>query len=229
MLARNKKFSHIARVLMLGAPLFLAACHSDWGPHPMPSGYTHHDKLIKAPPGPEPVLKKIEHGHIPPANDGKCSPCTSMPQATADTGMLVVASAPGVYSDAAHDLITRLAAEFGQPAEPVWLRPAAGSPADMNLEGALRAAMAEKGFPMASGPGQGPFTLDYAARPLEVGDGNRMMVTITLATVAGAAQEVSGIYTLGDGVAAAPAPVVTGETIVEPVSSGEPMPIGPLN
>lgn len=231
MLSQNKKVISSVRVLLLGAPLFLAACHSDFGPYPMPSGYIHHDKLYKAPPGPEPVLKKIEHGHIEPAAKPGCEPC-AMPQAQAEP---VMAVAPDeAYSHAAHDLMTRLVNDFGQPAEPVYLRPATDAPHEMHLEKALRAAMAEKGMTVAPAPGLGPFTLNYNVSSLSVGDGSRTMVAVTLTDTNGVVQEVSGIYSLGMPVAAAPAPIVLmeEEPVSEPaviVAPGEPMPIGPLN
>lgn len=235
MLAQNNKFKTSVRVLLLGAPLFLAACHSDFGPFPMPSGYTHHDKLYKAPPGPEPVLKKIEHSHIAPAEDEvktECAPCGPMAQAD----MIVAVPASGDFDHAAQDLITRLVNDFGRPAEPVYLRPASPDGMEMSLEKALRTAMADKGFTIAPAPGLGPFTLNYAISALGMGDGSRTMVTVSLTGADGVIQEVSGIYALG-APAPMPEPVVINEADdMEPatvpvtvVAPGEPMPIGPLN
>ncbi len=235
MLSQNRKIINSVRILLLGAPLFLAACHSDFGPYPMPSGYTHHDQLYKAPPGPEPVLKHIEHGHIPQSTKPGCAPCGPSAQGSMPAEMIMAAPPGDAFTYAASDLIARLVADFGQPAEGVWLQPAGLSPLERDLENALRGAMMAKGFNVAAGPGMGPYTMTYAASPLGVGDGSRMMVTVTLSAAAdGAVHEVSGIYALAASAMAVPAPMVMQEPAMHDPSlavppPGEPMPIGPLN
>src|SRR5690554_1255191 len=115
MFARNKKFIHTARVFLLGAPLMLAACHSDFGPYPMPTGYHYHDRLPPTPPGPEPVMKKIKHMRTPESIDRmagtKCSPCAApAPSAApmADPPAPVAAISAGEWDFAANDLVRRL-------------------------------------------------------------------------------------------------------------------------
>lgn len=230
MVAHQKYFFNTARVFLLGAPLILAACTSDFGPYPMPTGYTYHGDVYKAPPGPEPVLKRIEH-----ANDAP------QPPVQVDAGMpaqdvyvaspIVVQSAPGeAWDNAARELVTRMTGSFGMPTEAVYLRAAdMASPAEVNLEQALRGVMTQSGFQMAAGPGSGPYTLHYAVSPLSgVSDGSRMMVTITLMGRDGAVAEESGIYTLNamaDSSVSVIAPPVPAAQVETP--SGAPVLISP--
>ncbi len=224
--SRNKFHLTAVCALLLGAPLFLTACHSHFGPYPMPSGYTYHERQHKAPPGPEPVLKKIEHMEPARSVDGhhhKDCPetCPEMynghhhmsshggmhatPAATVTIGEPLMASGP--WDNAAQDLVRRLVNGFGTPVEPVFIRPAdMGSASEIAMERALRGAMTQSGFTLAPAPGMGPYTLHYAATPLQVGDGSRMMVTITLAGDNGAVAEESGIYAVGSPRVMAPPP-----------------------
>lgn len=226
MRAQYNKLFNTARILLLGAPLFLAACHSDFGPFPMPSGYAHLDELYKAPPGPEPVLKKIDHQRVPQSIDN----------GPAETAVAMSAPAPvdvamplGVWDDAASDLIARMVETFGKPAEPVYIQSAATmSGAEMNLDKALRAAMMNSGIKIAPAPGMGPFTLDYAISGLDVGDGTRSMITITLKDSGTKVNETTGIYTVGTAPVMQPMPAPH-QTTGPAMSSGEPMPIGPAN
>lgn len=225
--SQNKGFLNIVRVLLLGAPLMLAACHTDMGPYPMPTGYKYHGQTYKSPPGPEPVWKRIEHMNDPaPApKKEKCGECMDAASHSAAAPMMMDPGAPvgGSYSMAAHDLITRLVDGFGQPVDPVYLHPAQSSGSvEMNLERALRDAMMQRGFNLAPRAGAGPFTLHYAVSGLNVGDAGRQMVTVTLMGPEGTLAEESGIYAL-DGAAAMPAPYVE----VAPDMSGGPMPITP--
>lgn len=43
---------------LLTLSVVLAACAPNYGPYPMPAGYTHHGQVYKAPTGPEPRLIK---------------------------------------------------------------------------------------------------------------------------------------------------------------------------
>lgn len=240
---RKTGFLNTVRILLLGAPLMLAACHSDYGPFPMPSGYMHHDKEHKAPPGPEPVLKNIEHMKVPHSVDDPHAhphdhdhhakhkammgdhhePVQMAATMEMGAGMEVDSS----WNMAAHDLVGRLVDGFGQPTEPVYVRPAdAASAAEMNLEKALRGALTQRGFNVAPAPGMGPYTLHYAASHLGVGDGTRMMITVSITGSEGALAEESGIYALGEPsvMHQIPAPH---EHSGPAMSSGEPVPISP--
>lgn len=234
MLLQNKHLMNSVRVLILGtAPLFLAACHSDLGPFPMPTGYAHHDKAYQAPPGPEPVLKKIEYMRVPQSVPSEnCEPETAVivpPKMMPPVAVVPVDG--GAWAGAADELVARLISGFGRMAEPVYILPApVMGPAEIGFEGALRGALVSQNLPMADAPGMGPYTLRYAISPLPVGEDGRAMVTLTLAGPSGVLQEVSGIYS--PGIVVMPAPVVVdmapdGEP--GPAAPSEPMPIGPLN
>ena len=239
MVARNKDFFHTARILLLGAPLFLTACHSDFGPYPMPSGYTYLDRAYKAPPGPEPVFKKLDHSTAPQSvkpGAENCPPETAMSTKANMTNDMAPPPAPGAVSSegewgyAASDLIRRLVDGFGQPTEAIYLTPGQGTAAEMNIEKALRSEMAARGFNVATAPGMGPYTLDYHVQKLGIGDGSRSMVTITLNNKGEKVTEESGIYTLGGVAMAAPpqammAPPDYHES--EGGSPGAPVPLSP--
>ena len=103
------------------------------------------------------------------------------------------------------------------------------SHSDMNLDKALRTAMIRHGIDIAPAPGLGPFTLHYNAHGLEVGDGSRTMVTITLKDNGMTVTETSGIYALGGMAPSYPSVPEPHQHSGPAMSSGEPMPIGPLN
>ncbi len=209
MISKKKNFLNIVRLILLSAPLFLTACHSDFGPFPMPSGYAHHNKEHKAAPGPEPVLKKIEHKietmHIPQSIETtNTNTKDNMMMATTQAPIPVNIPAPmppanSSWDHAVHDLLTRLVDGFGQPVEPVYINPANPvSQTEMNLEKALRLTMMQKNFNVAPAPGMGPFTMRYTASNLVgIGDGSRMIVTLSLMAKDKKMAEESGIYELG--------------------------------
>ena len=122
MRAQNKKISNMIRVLLLGLPLFLTACHSDLGPFPMPSGYAHHGKEYKAQDGPEPVLKKIQHMRVAQSTN-QTSDAVSADMVMNTDAVMVVPVGAG-WDDAARDLVMRMIDNFGKPVEPVYVQPA---------------------------------------------------------------------------------------------------------
>ncbi len=207
MIARKTTFSNTVRILLVGACVSLAACHSDFGPHPMPSGYMHHGKAHKSPAGPEPVWRNIKHK----MNHEHTKECKDMPnhpahmtQAAPET---VAMSAPrpapvvagGHWDMAAQDLVSRMVAGLGQPAEPVYVRPAnPTSDAEMHLEKALRGAMLQRNFDLAPAMGMGPYVADYAISPIQgLSDGSRKMVSFSLSSHGQQVAQESGIYDLG--------------------------------
>jgi|GEM_PF-1875922 len=48
-------------LFLMALPVGLAACSSDFGPFPMPTGYTYHHDTYKAPPGPEAVDRRSNY------------------------------------------------------------------------------------------------------------------------------------------------------------------------
>ena len=213
MLFSIKKTQNVVRMLILGAPLMLAACHSDLGPFPMPSGYKHHDKYPQSPPGPEPVMDKIHH-HLEnmqtpksvdkPGHGMHSQPCGEVPPCghqiqPAPLPVVTDMHTDQAWIDAASDLVRRMTDSFGQPTEPVFIEPApAMSVTDIHLEKALRHAMKNKGYNLAPAPGMGPYSLSYSAAPLAIGDGTRTMININLLGIDGEPVVMeSGVYSLG--------------------------------
>ncbi|MCB9990071.1 MAG: hypothetical protein H6867_01665 [Rhodospirillales bacterium] len=222
----------MVRVMLLGAPLLLtAACHSDFGPFPMPTGYKYHDKIYKTPPGPEPVFKKIDHMGVPQSTEKQCEDDQkkmSMAPVMDNADMMMSVPAGGSWDYAAADLVRRITDQFGRPTEPVYVQPAATNQ-ELGLEKALRMALTDQGLNLAPAPGVGPYALHYSAKGM--GTTGRAMVTVTLMGQDGPLIEQSGMYDLG-----ADAPVAT--TIPasapvlapppEPAEPGAPMPILPV-
>lgn len=239
---KDKKIFGAARIaLLLGAPLLLTACLTDYNPAPMPTGYKYHGHLTKAQPGGEPILKKIEHMRVPQsvsAQEGDqaspggagCPACDQMASAAAPAAMPAGAVSVDEAGAAASDLVTRLVSGFGKPVEPVWLAsPASPTGAEADLDAALRSAMTAQGFQAASAPGAATYTAVYKLQPLDMGDGSRSMVTLALKHYGKTVTEVSGIYSLGTAPAHAPDMPAPHEHSGSAMSDGEPMPIGPLN
>jgi hypothetical protein len=206
------------RLSMVFIPFLLTACHSDFGPYPMPTGYKYHDTSYKTPPGPEPVAKniedRIEHIHSPNYFQlKKVQPTHTMPVEQvsppvapelnesmpmfAPEPALMAPPVTGSWDQAAFDLVRRLVDGFGTPTESIFVRPAPGfSQAEMNLEMSLRKALQDKGLSIAPAPGMGPFELHYSFSDLEnISASERIMVNIELRDSQGnvLAQE-SGIY-----------------------------------
>lgn len=197
------QFRGILAALALTA---LAGCTSDFGPWPMPTGYTYHTAEYKAPPGPEPVFKKWEmeqrkkktqESEMVPSMDthfdDPASAAQVLPTETTYTG-----NDPQLWLDAANDLSARLFGKFGNPTEAVYLSPPGAGEEDQFFAAALRAALQERNIAVAMQPGMGPFTLRYVAAGTGGGDG-RMLLTITMQSGPQTLAEESGIYTVGSG------------------------------
>lgn len=241
MVFRKNRFFNTVRMVLVGAPLVLTACHSDLGPFPMPTGYKYHDERYKAPPGPEPVFKKIKHDlqeeFSEEAADDKTE-CVkvchddeaALKEAPAPAMMPAMAPPPvaavreGEWDYAGNDLAMRLIDSFGRPTEPVYIRPAAMA-ADMELEKALRHALLDRGFNIAPAPGMGPFVLDYAHHSLSVGEGNRHMINVVLTSRGESVAEVSGIYEIGAPVPFQPMPEPHEFGGPAAMDSGQPVPL----
>lgn len=196
-------------ILMAGALLALAGCTSDFGPWPMPTGYTYHTEQHKAPPGPEPVFKKweVERKEKAQAAEAPVSMDTHFDDSVivADapvTAPLPAVNDPQLWLDAANDLTGRLFGTFGNPTEAVYLPPGTDEEGQF-FAAALHAALQGRGFTVAGQPGTGPFTLRYAMNGMGGGNDGRKLLTITMQSGMQNLAEESGIYTVGGGMSAA--------------------------
>ncbi len=249
MSAPNKEFIKTARVLLLGAPLILAACTSDFGPNPLPTGYYYHNETYKTPPGPEPIFSKPKHAHDDHALEDCPDPHAKahvQTDAQADAQAVIVTppadtyiaaqpapvemaapvSASPALSVAASDLVQRLINQFGRPVEPVYVTPSTGTAQEIAFEKSLRKALQREGFNLAKTPGKGPYTLNYTIGQ-SGSAGDRSLVKIMLVGQEGVVSEHSGLFSLGQ-----PAPLMTmsempAEPSAVPASQGAPLPISP--
>ncbi|HEY8189091.1 MAG TPA: hypothetical protein VIF12_00285 [Micavibrio sp.] len=166
------RLSSALRILILSAPLALAACTSE-GLH-MPKGYTYQNEIYKAPPGPEasPPAKILQTtGGLYSGTDGSGAGADMGEDGTTPDGMHVVqtetiamtAGPDGTFDNqtlctAADDLVGRLLRNFGRPMEPVLV------PDSSPLTSCLRNALQRGNVPLAPKPGDGPFVLDHAVK-----------------------------------------------------------------
>lgn len=194
----------------------LAGCTSDFGPWPMPTGYTYHQEQYKAPPGPEPVfrkweaeLKKESNAPVLPSLDTHLAPY----QATVADVSAVHATAerndPQLWLDAANDLAARLFTKFGKPTESVYIPPGGSAGDRQFFAAALHASLQEQGVTIAAAAGGGPFTLSYDIRGTV---GGRALLTVRLQSGPRTLAEESGSYFVGGsgGAASAAAPSPAG-------------------
>lgn len=152
-----QKFKPAFRLALLCAPLALIACQA------MPTGYTYHNEVYKAPPGPE---------ASPPAkilNSSSSADTSGLHSQGSVTSTLSDAerraAANGAYGDdgdpeafraVADDLIQRMITNFGRPMEPVFVNKS--SP----MTASLKASMGRHEIPVAVNPGDGPFVIDHS-------------------------------------------------------------------
>lgn len=182
-----------ARIALFGAPLLLAACASDFGPYPFPSGYKHQNAEYKAPPGPEPVFKKWRHRNDASAPAPQMAASAEMP---ADNMMAPAETMPaGSWDVAASDLVDRLVRDFGHLTEGLYMEVRAATVDEMNFENALRAAMTAKGFKIVQN-GYAPFSVEYAVRPLGYLEESRVMLSVVLKSGGRTATQASGVYAI---------------------------------
>lgn len=200
----------LARIALFGAPLLMAACTSDFGPYPFPSGYKHQNAEYKAPPGPEPVFKKWRHRHDAPASAPQTAAQMGMPDGRAmhdDDAAMPAALPAGSWEVAAADLVDRLVRDFGHPTEGLYMEVRASTADEMNFENALRAAMAAEGFKIVQN-GYAPFSVEYAVKPLGYLEESRTMLSVVLKSGGRAATQASGVYAI-DGAQQQPAAPVS--------------------
>lgn len=142
------------------APVALSACSS--ADMQMPTGYTYHNEIYKAPPGPEasPPAKLISTTSAASAGNGGA---ISLPAAdgsglSGDNTLSTQIGGPETYAAAADDLVARMLRNFGRPMEPVLVKDSSV------MAGALKSSLTRNGVPVAANPGDGPFVLDNSVQ-----------------------------------------------------------------
>jgi hypothetical protein len=219
----------IVRALLLGAPLLLAACAPDFGPYPMPGGYTHDAAQYGAPGARTPAFENRmfeNHGgayqapHAAPpaafADNGPPMPAVPPPQVMgqptmSDMGVTAIA-APAAspvsasWREAADDLVARLARDFGQPAESVYIHNTARSRAEHDYENALRVALPGHGFNVAENGA--PFVIEYGLLP--VSGSSQVKLNLTVISGGQPAATESGVYNINGVEPAGPSPTGPG-------------------
>lgn len=192
------KVASFSKFILLGAacaPLMLAACASDNGPYAMPSGYTHHGDVNKAPNGPElSVIEKRSKENTMPAPDIQAEE----PRVKAAKPAVVNPQSleTGKWQTAADTLVRDMTMNFGQPAEAVYVTKGK-SVEDMSLAAALRNALTDNQIDVTEQRGMSPFTMSYAvAAPMDRGD-SRKMVKIMLSDYDKTIAEEAGLFHVG--------------------------------
>lgn len=198
----SRPFTRIVPLSVMGALLALAGCAS--GPHPMPSGYSHHNMLYKAPPGAEAKpprgAKKVQQAPVVPM------------QAPADTGFYEMegayfdAPAPAQYTQAvatqeyrmaADDLIARTEKNFGRLSEPVLVRaPASHDAGEGAFAAALQQVLETRNYRVTTASGDSAYTLGYQIDRNQFDAPDRAMATLNVHVMESIAWQESGIYTL---------------------------------
>lgn len=151
-----QKLHSAFRLALLCAPVALIACQA------MPTGYTYHNEVYKAPPGPEAsppahILNTGTHAdtsHL--HSQGRLtSTLSEAEQHAARGGAYGDDGDPEAFRGVADDLIARMVANFGRPMEPVFVNQS--SP----MTASLKASMRRHEIPVAVNPGDGPFVIDH--------------------------------------------------------------------
>lgn len=236
--SKKKPLSARLDLLALCIPLLTAGACSSLETYPMPTAYTYHGEVYKAPPGPEPLYRKMKRGwqESRVGEDGICEqPDEAAEAAESEAAAFyypppdpppVMPPAPpsgqASWQPAANDLIGRLTAKLGKPTEAMWIR--SSSSGDPTMASALAQAMTQNGLKVAQGAGEGPYTLDYSIGGNGIGGTGRVLVTIRLMSASSVLAEESGLYQAGGGgMTAMPMPA---EAAPSPATDGEPLPLG---
>lgn len=110
--------------------LALTGCRSVWDPTFMPSGYTWHNDVYKAPPGPE--AQSLGYDYSAARNEGQVE----------------------MWQGIARGLIDSLEAQSGLSAQQIYIeKPAAVNAFNSSLDYALREELRARGYTLASAPG----------------------------------------------------------------------------
>ncbi len=151
MTIKRSSFKLLIPAAGLCASLLVTACHSDFGPSPMPTGYAHEHSVYKSAPGPEPVIRKsraeferrwknLEEGPKVSGGDRQAGLQPSLIVGEDKAGTAPDATPPhrakkpapkadpshdrvssAAWQSAADDLVMRLIRSFGQPREAVYM------------------------------------------------------------------------------------------------------------
>ncbi len=152
--------SRLVRVFTLASAVVLAGGLTACADTTMPTGYTYHNEVYKAPPGKE--ASKPAHvvgqGTAPAmvVDQAPVQQTEGLPPGftNADIDSLTVV---------AEDLLAKLVRNFGRPMEPTMvITHPANTNRDAAMEMALRRAMQNQGIPVSTAAGEGPFSLGYA-------------------------------------------------------------------
>lgn len=212
MISKTKTRSHLIRTAILGVSLIgLSAC-TDFGPHPLATGYKYQQNEYKSAAGPEPVIEKYTR------RDDKRTVVN-----IDENGQGTMAPAPvsmDNWGSAADELVARMVQNLGLPAEPVYIvEHTAMTHEEVSFAAALREAMLRNNIPMAPRTSGAPFGMEYAISIVDVGSDDRRLITIQLISAGDVVHEESGIYTVYHGShTAAPVPMVQTVPNDEPVS-----------
>lgn len=152
-----QKLNSAFRLALLCAPVALIACQA------MPTGYTYHNEVYKAPPGPEatPPAKILETRTTAETTNlhtqgTLTSTLSESEQRAAMGGVYGDEGDPEAFRAVADDLIGRMIVNFGRPMEPVFVNQS--SP----MTASLKASMRRHEIPVAVNPGDGPFVIDHS-------------------------------------------------------------------
>ena len=215
----------------------LAGCCAEDGPWPMPSGYTYHNELYKAPPGPEAEdpFKKWGGMGRPMAADGgtigvgRGVPPGDLSLLDSQTVTRVVQTDEDWLAAAGH-LLDQMIVNLGVLMEPVWLEPVPGiaPPHAAAFHAALQAGLQNREMVLAPRPGDGPFTLRFNAAPASGGPGSMLMTIDLLTSRLIPTADEGGVYHLGEEPPPVPAPSMPALTAPGGAPVGAPIPIVPM-
>lgn len=143
-------------VLCAAAALGLGACVDSMSMQ-MPTGYTYHDQVYKAPPGPEANVKEAKIIHVDTSGMNKVGSETVTMGSALPPGF--DPNDPAIKEQlrlTADELIARLLRNLGRPMEPTFVLDS--SP----LTAALKDSMTRNNLPIAVNPGDGPFVIEHS-------------------------------------------------------------------
>lgn len=195
----SKKAFSLNRILLVGAavaPLWLAACTSDNGPYPMPSGYKHHADKYKAPNGPE--MTKV--AAAAPAENTMPVADIQYEEPKVKAAVVPVVEPAELETDqwqtAADSLIRDMTVHFGLPQLPVYVAPGK-SIQEQSLAAALTNSLTKQNIAVSTERGVSPYALSYMIiNPMDAGD-TRKMVKIKLSDYDKVIAEESGLFNIG--------------------------------
>lgn len=177
----SKHTAFFSKSLLTGAfcaPLLLAACHSDSGPYPMPSGYAHHSDVYKAPDGPEMTFEDVRQTR---AHEMPVPEVESQPPVRAVPAPMVAPQKldAALWQEPADQLVAGMIDNFGKPNLPVYVTPGR-SVEEMELAAALKKSLQSHGVELAAARGVSPFALSYLIIEPMAGNDHRKLVKIIL-------------------------------------------------